>query len=269
MGEKGRPHAAIHAHTYVVATNEHLTDDLWRIVIEAPELAATIAPGQFVELTVPGDATRLVPTPVSFSAADADAGTIEIVYAVVGPDTERLSRMQPGASAQVVGPCGGRGWWVPKGCERALVVAGGVGAPPVVAAAGMLRAAGVEVDAVLGSQRSSRLWGEDRLRAMGVGEVVITTDDGSAGICGNAADGMRELLARGGYDVVMTCGPQVMMAAVARLAAEHDMLCEASLERMMTCGIGACNTCNVDLVGGGVAGACTDGPVFDAREVVW
>lgn len=148
-------------------------------------------------------------------------------------------------------------------------MAGGVGAPPVIAAARMLAQAGLPFDVVLGAQSADRLWGPDQARALGAGEVLVTTDDGSAGIRGFTTAGMEELVGRHGYDLVMTCGPTPMMAGVARLAADMGMACQASLEKLMGCGFGACNCCNVAMVQGGYKSCCTDGPVFDASEVAW
>ena len=80
---------------------------------------------------------------------------------------------------------------------------------------------------------------------------------------------MEDLLAQRDYDLVVTCGPSVMMAGVARLAEGAHVACQASLERMMTCGFGACSTCNVAMRAGGYKSCCMDGPVFDAEEVAW
>ena len=148
-------------------------------------------------------------------------------------------------------------------------MAGGIGAPPVVSCARALVAAGRTVDVVLGARSAGSLWGEADARAAGADEVLVTTDDGSAGIHGLVTVAMDELMAKHDYDLVCTCGPNVMMAAVARVCEDAGISCQASLERMMTCGFGACNTCNVAMRAGGYKACCTDGPVFDAREVLW
>ena len=94
-----------------------------------------------------------------------------------------------------------------------------------------------------------------------------TCDDGSLGTHDFCTDPAAELLGEGGYDYVASCGPAVMMKKVAAAAAEAGAYCEVSLERMMSCGFGACNTCNVETVDG-MKGACMCGPVFDASKVV-
>jgi dihydroorotate dehydrogenase electron transfer subunit len=262
-----QPSSKVHLYDFEVASNDAVGEKVCRLVMRSPELASELRPGQFMNVAVPGDASHIVRLPFSFASTDPDAGTVELIYAVVGEGTRRLSEMPVGSKSTVVGPCG-NGWDVKPG-GRALAVAGGVGAPPVVAAARALAAAGREVDVVLGAQTKSRLWGEDDARALGAGEVVVTTDDGSYGMRGFTTQAMEALLARHEYDLVVTCGPAVMMAGVARLAEGAGVACQASLERMMTCGFGACSTCNVAMRAGGYKSCCMDGPVFDASEVAW
>jgi len=190
----------------------------------------------------------------------------------VGEGTGRLSQMSAGDCSTLLGPCG-NGWWLPKAAGRALLVAGGIGLPPVLAAAKMLSDAGVDFDLVVGARTGSMLLQDDVDEARELvgdsGRVLVCTDDGTSGTRGFTTDLMKSLLQERSYAQVYTCGPTVMMAGVARLAAEEDISCQASLERMMGCGFGACSCCNVPLVSGGYALCCTDGPVFDAREVVW
>lgn len=260
--------ARVTLHEVEVVSNEAVADSLWRVTLSSPSLAAALEPGQFVDLAVPGDASQILRLPLSFSRADAGAGTVEIVYAVVGDGTRRLSGMAPGARTTAVGPCGNP-WVVPAGCRRACVVAGGVGVTPIVACAGLLASSGVAFDAVVGAQTASRLWGAEELSALGAGRVELTTDDGTAGRRGFATDALADLLAEGAYDAVFTCGPEVMMAGVARICREAGVACRVSMERMMCCGFGACGTCNVAMADGTYKSCCKDGPVFDAEEVAW
>ena len=111
-------------HECTVVKNEPIAQDIFALRIASPELARMLEPGQFVDIAVPGNAMSLLRIPLSFAEADAEAGTIDIWYAVVGDGTERLSRMEPGATTTVLGP-GGHGWTIPEGCRRALLVAGG------------------------------------------------------------------------------------------------------------------------------------------------
>ena len=261
------PTSKVHEYTLTVVSNEPCAQGLYRAVVSSPELAAALRPGQFVNIRVPR-AAQILRVPLSFASADAKAGTIELVYATVGDATRALARMAPGESAPVLGPSG-NAWPVEAGQGRSIVVAGGVGIAPVVACARELACQGIPFDAVVGAQTAERLWGADVLADLVACRVAVTTYDGSAGTRGFATYALRALLARGGYERVYTCGPQVMMAGVARLCHEAGVACLVSMERMMSCAFGACGTCNVSMAAGGYKSCCMDGPVFDAEEVAW
>lgn len=253
-------------HDFEVVSNEKIADGVFSLVISAPRLAAALKPGQFVNVRVPGNAFELLRIPLSYASADAQAGTVEIWYAVVGNATRRMSAWTPGVTGDLLGP-GGRGWSVPADARRVLVVGGGIGVPPVLCLARQLAAAGVEVDACVGAACAEKLVGVAEFEALGCGRVCVATDDGSVGTCGFCTEPASELLASDGYDYVATCGPGPMMKRVAEAAGRAGVFCEASLERMMSCGFGACSTCNVETVDG-MQGACMCGPVFDASKVV-
>lgn len=257
----------VREHTFTVTENEPVGDGIWRMVFRAPELAGSLEPGQFMNFLVPG-AKQILRVPLSYASADAGAGTVEVVYAVVGDATRCLTQMAAGESSSVLGPSG-NGWRVREGQSRSVVVGGGVGAPPAVAAAGLLAAHGIAFDGILGAQTASKLWGVERLGELGAGKAVATTDDGTAGVKGFTTDALLELLSAGGYDTVYTCGPQVMMRGVAQICREAGVECQVSMERMMSCAFGACNTCNVSMADGTYKSCCMNGPVFDAKEVAW
>ena len=271
-------HSTIDQHGFAVVSNEPAAEGIWRMVMSS-DVAKLIEPGQFVNLSVPGDGSHILRIPLSFKCADAEAGTLELLYAVVGEGTRRLSQMRPGDASTLVGPCG-KGWRLPATKGRALLVAGGIGLPPVLAAARMLADAGVGFDVVVGARTQAMHVHPDSDEVVGYGPddlerlVVHTTDDGTTptgepGLGRYATDGMAELLGQRDYVQVYTCGPTIMMAGVARLAAERGIACQVSMERMMGCGFGACACCNVALAAGGYALCCQDGPVFDASEVAW
>lgn len=257
----------VREHDFTVVENAPAASGLMRLVIKAPALAAALEPGQFMNFLVPG-AKQILRVPLSFAHADAEAGTVEVVYATVGDATRALAKMAPGEESRVLGPSG-NGWRVEGGQGRSIVIGGGVGAPPAVAAARLLAANGVAFDAVLGAQTADKLWGEKDLLGLGAGQVLVTTDDGTAGIKGFTTTALSQLLEKGEYDTVYTCGPQVMMAGIARICAEAGVKCQVSMERMMSCAFGACNTCNVSMADGTYKSCCMYGPVFDAKEVAW
>lgn len=256
---------------FEVRDNAKVAEGTWRLVLATDhDLVARLEPGMFVNVKPARDSSRVIRIPLSFARADARDDTVEIVYAVVGIGTERLSEMRPGSRSTLVGPLG-HGWRLPASSGRALLVAGGVGLPPVMAAAEMLSREGIGSDVVVGAKSGTRLWREGLERLRGIGCTVhVATDDGSEGTHGFTTDVASALLEQGhAYGSAFTCGPTPMMAGVARLCHEAHVPCQASLERMMTCGFGACSTCNVALAAGGYASCCMDGPVFDAEEVAW
>ena len=173
-------------HDFEVVSNQEIADGIFSLVISAPKLASALKPGQFVNIAVPGDASSLLRVPLSFYRADAQDGTVELWYAVVGDDTRRLSQMAPGSTSNLLGP-GGRGWHVPEGTRKALLVAGGIGVPPVLCLAGKLAEQGVAVDVCLGFGTASKAVGIDEFRAL-CDTVNVCTDDGSLGTHGFCTD---------------------------------------------------------------------------------
>lgn len=258
---------------FVVRSNEQVADGVFRMTFESG-VALELAAGEFMDFAVPGNPAQVLRVPISFSHAEAASKTVQIEYAVVGDGTRRLSKMAPGDASTLVGPCG-HGWCLPAKSGRALLVSGGIGIPPIVAASEMLSDAGIAFDAILGAQTADKVVAcdVDAVRAAGSGDadcrVVVATDDGSLGYHGFTTGAMEELLSERSYGSAYTCGPTPMMAGVSRLAAGAGIACQASLERMMGCGFGACSCCNVAMADGSTRLCCMDGPVFDAEEVAW
>lgn len=253
---------------FTIVSNSLVAEDTYKAILSASGLADVLEPGQFVNVRVPGDSTHILRIPLSFSHADCAHETLELIYATVGEGTRRLACMQPGERSNLVAPCG-KPWRISETSTRAVLVSGGVGITPLIAAARVLAEKNIAFDACIGAQTGSRLYGKDELLALGAKDVIETTDDGSRGVKGLVIDALSEPLSQGVWDAVYTCGPEPMMRSVARLVHTHNVSCQVSMERMMSCAFGACNTCNVALARGGYASACMDGPIFDAEEVAW
>lgn len=247
--------------------NTRLADNLWDMVLAAPQIAAAILPGQFVHLRVPGMDGHILRRPFSVYAADGQAGTLRILYQVVGKGSAHMTTLQPGCGTDVMGPMGSS-WKLPERGDRVLFVAGGVGAAPLLMFGRQVREAGLNLDVCMGAQTESALVMRPHYTQLLGSEPFCSTDDGSYGHPGFVTALAGKLIDSYDYDLVCCCGPQPLMRAVAAMAKEADVPCQVSLEKRMACGIGACLSCVVDTKHGKLR-SCVDGPVFDARKVVW
>lgn len=248
-----------------VLSNQRVAPGVGLIVLQAPRCAELVLPGQFVHLRVATGADIILRRPFSIHRAYDDR--IEILYQILGEGTLRLAEKEPGdTSMDLVGPLG-HGWHAPEGTAHVLFVTGGLGAAPLGMFAERLAEKGVAVVVAMGAPTVERLVGRGLYERV-ARRVLTSTDDGSCGTSGFCTALSERLLAEEDFDLVCTCGPEPMQRIVARQAAEADVPCQVSLERLMACGIGACLSCVVPTIHG-QRRACVNGPVFDAHEVIW
>lgn len=265
--------------------HERLATDTYRLRLECPQLARRITPGQFVMLRAAGLNDPLLGRPLALydtilDEAGAPRG-IEVVYFVLGKLTSLLAKRGDLGAVELWGPLGNG---FPAADGRPLIlVAGGIGQTPFPALArealGLRqygdppRAAEIAPHVTLcyGARRVDLLAGFDDFRELGI-DVRVSTDDGSAGRRGFVTELLREALGERPEARVLCCGPEPMMAAVARLCAERGAPCLLSLETPMACGIGICFSCVArvrDEQGGwDYRRTCVEGPVFDAASVL-
>jgi dihydroorotate dehydrogenase electron transfer subunit len=234
--------APITAHRQVAA-------GMFVIGLRAPEIAATARAGQFVNLGwSPGPLLRR-----PFSIYGARGEDIEVVLKSVGSGTAQLLAMEAGARLSCLGPLG-RGFDLSGAAGSVALVSGGLGVAPMPLAARDARAAGMRVTWVHGARTASELCSETD-----GDEVVWATDDGSRGLRGNAVSATPDA------DLVLACGPNRMLAAVA----ERWPDAQVAVETYMGCGTGVCLGCAVPLRRGGYDRACKEGPVYLAAAVDW
>lgn len=256
-----------------ILKNECVGPNLYLMVLASPAIAATIEPGQFVHMKVPGMEAHILRRPFSVYARDAAAGTLDILYQAVGFGSTHMVELQTESqSVELIGPVG-RTWQPPEQAARALLVGGGVGAAPLFMLCESLVAAGVRTDVVLGAQTEAALTCRARYEDLLEQPPCCATDDGSFGREGFCTSLVQEALDQARethdpYDYLAVCGPEPLMKIVSGMAADAGVACEVSMEKRMACGVGACLSCVVDTVDGKKR-ACVDGPVFDARKVVW
>ena len=260
-----------------LVSNGQVGPRLHLMVLEAPAIARSIQPGQFVHMKVPGAESHVLRRPFSVYARDEEAGTIDILYQEVGSLTRFMPTLDKGVF-ELIGPVGNT-WAGPalrdgKACAHPLLVGGGVGAAPLFMLAEALHAAGCPVDVVLGAQTRDALVTRERYAELLGCEPSCATDDGSYGRAGFCTSLVEERLAQGcladgePYDYLAVCGPEPLMKIVAAMGEAAGVRAEVSMEKRMACGVGACLSCVVDTKAGKKR-SCVDGPVFDAQEVVW
>jgi len=209
-------------------------------------------PGQFVMLWIPGDDEL----PMSLSYTDGPSKGVTVK--AMGGTSRGILALRRGATVGVRGPYGHAFDLSPR---RILIVAGGSGAAVLAPAAELAARRGGQIAVALGATTRAELLFADRFRAMGA-EVVVATDDGSAGERGFVTGPAARLLGERRFDAVWTCGPEVMMVKVAESARGRGVPTVCSVERHMKCALGMCDACAL-----GPYHVCTDGPVFDAEKL--
>jgi dihydroorotate dehydrogenase electron transfer subunit len=303
----------------IVTENRPMGPGYYRLALEfsgeAAEIIAGFMPGQFVEIDITSTAMPdpavipahlkdamsrqiLLRRPFSICAlhTEENRSTIDIIYAAIGPATLRLTTCKPGEILQVMGPLG-QGFWMPEDKTNALMVAGGVGAPPIQHLATNLAQHGVcpNLTVFTGARSLDNLpfeWQKadgtvilteltDLPTAI---EVHLATDDGSYGHHGLVTAPLLEWLKQ--HDtpkdqmILYACGPEPMLKAVAQIAIEQGIDSQISMERRMACGINLCQGCAVELKPACACQrdnpentvykmCCQDGPVFEGNDIVF
>ena len=251
----------------IVCAQDRLTSSIYRLSLKAPHIAAHAKPGQFVMVAcTDGYYDPLLRRPFSIHQATAD-GTVQLLYKVVGRGTQLLSSVLPGQKLSLVGPLG-RGFHLQKDTPTCLV-GGGIGIAPLLFLASRLLTVDPEarVVALLGAATAREVdILAEAFRHQGC-EVRLATDDGSLGHHGFVSELVAAYLPLKAKFYV--CGPEAMMAAVARQCLAADCACEVSLESHMACGLGACLGCTIHGADGAYRHVCKHGPVMAAQEVAW
>ena len=236
---------------FEIQSNIPLTKDVYRLVLSGDTSAVT-APGQFVEIAIPGKFLR---RPISVS--DWDAEHLTLIYRVVGQGTQQMSAMVPGAKLDLLTGLG-NGYDLTCCGEHPVLIGGGVGVPPLYALCRQLLEAGKEPQVILGFNKKEEIFLEDAFRNLGA-ETHIATADGSVGTKGFVTDVLSKL----DYSYFYACGPLPMFRAIEKIAASGG---QYSMEERMGCGFGACMGCSIQ-TRSGAKRVCKDGPVFRREEV--
>lgn len=245
----------------VIIRQEEIATDIYSMWLHTDKIAQEAQAGQFIGVYC-RDGSRLLPRPISICEIDKEDQAVRIVYRIAGKGTDEFSYMRTGMPLYVIGPLGNG---FPKKQEKAFLIGGGIGIPPMLQLAKDLDC---EKEIILGYQNRQVFLSE---KFELYGPVHIATEDGSVGAKGNVLDAVAKKQLKA--DIIYACGPMPMLKALKTYAKEQGMECWISLEERMACGVGACLGCVCRSVKKDEhthvknKRICTEGPVFDAEEV--
>ena len=251
---------------YRIVNKKSLNPTVTMMDIDAPLVAKKAEAGQFIILRVDEEGERI---PLTVAGYDREAGTVKIIFQVVGATTEKLNHKNEGEYiSDFAGPLG-----LPThldGLNDVCIVGGGVGCAIALPVAQALKARGAKVTSIIGFRNSDLVILEDEFRAAS-DEVVVMTDDGSYGRQGNVCVPLNEMFADGRkFDKVITIGPLIMMKFVVEATRPTAIPCDVSMNPIMIDGTGMCGGCRLTLNVDGkkvTKFACVDGPDFNGYEV--
>ena len=256
--------------TVQIVSNERNTDSYFRLVLHAPEIAPLVQPGQFAHVRIPPLKDALLRRP--FSIFQVEGGTFSILYKTIGKGTEALARMRAGEEVSVIAPLG-HGFTVPKrGGETPLLVAGGYGMAAMYLLAQRSPQKGI---VFVGGRKRVDILCEKEFAALGW-DVRVTTEDGSHGEKGLVTQPLMTEIRNQKSEIrnykLFACGPTGLLKAVGKIAEDFNVPAELSMDEHMCCGVGVCLTCVIPVKNGDsweYQRTCTEGPVFDSREILW
>ena len=247
-----------------VVAVEHLNSRYILLRLTDDQPLPDMKPGQFVEVRIDHSPTTFLRRPISINFVDRKANELWLLVATVGDGTRSLAELKAGDWVNCLLPLG-NGFTQPTSKdEKILLVGGGVGVAPLLFFGKLIKDFGAEVSFLLGARSAKDLLELDNFKAFG--RVFITTEDGSLGEKGLVTN--HSILSKESFTRISMCGPTPMMKAMARLAKKLGAPCEASLENMMACGLGACLCCVEKTIEGNLR-VCQDGPVFDVNKLLW
>lgn len=247
---------------YTILEKEPLNKTVTKMVVLAPLVARKAEPGQFIILRAKADSERI---PLTIADFDREAGSITVIYQIVGAGTMELDTLNQGDSIQdFVGPLGTQSHT--EGLNKVCVVGGGVGCAIAYPVAKKLHSQGATVHCIAGFRNQDLVILENEMNA--ISDVLrIMTDDGSYGEKGLVTHALEELIAEGNvYDEVIAIGPMVMMKFICKVTEKYGIKTMVSMNAIMVDGTGMCGGCRL-AVGGETKFACVDGPDFDGHLV--
>jgi dihydroorotate dehydrogenase electron transfer subunit len=242
-----------------------------QILLNVGEIVRHCRPGNFIAISVGSEDSALILRRAFAISRVSERGTLELIVAPLGGGSRWLCAQMENASLDIVAPLG-TPFGIPTAPVQALLIGGGYGSAPLFGLAEVLRSRGCRVDMILGASTASKIYAPLEGKRS-VNSLKIFTEDGSTGTLGQVTDTLAQLIAQGQVDVVYSCGPMGMLAAISAITKDSDVVHQCAVEESMACGIGVCMTCvlPIQMDNGSVAmlRSCIDGPVMDGSRVQW
>jgi len=247
-----------------ILENKKVNTEYFKLIFSSKKLSEKVSPGQFLNVQIENHQGLLLRRP--FSYYRVNGSKIEILYEILGRGTALLAEKRRGHTLKVLGPLGRPFTQKLKG-KRRILVAGGVGVPPLVFLAETIRDSHPPL-LLIGCKSKTEVLPKQELSKI-KGEVRYATNDGSYGKKGFVTVLLHDILKKENPKLlfIQTCGPNVMMDAVMKIAKEFGVEGEASIDERMACGVGACLGCVVETEEG-FKTSCVEGPVFSFAELV-
>lgn len=247
-----------------VVSNEKLGDKHILVKLTSSSPLPEMRPGQFAEVRVDNSPTTFLRRPISIHFVDRSKNELWLLIQLVGDGTRKLATLVAGDKLNLVLPLG-NGFSDPNDNQKSLLlVGGGVGVAPLLELGNYLKQKGFQPTFLLGARSGKDLLQMEHYER--VGRVLVTTEDGTLGEKGFVTN--HSALTKEKFDKIYSCGPTPMMKAVAAFAAKNGIDCEVSLENKMACGLGACLCCVTETKVGHKC-VCSDGPVFNIKDLTW
>lgn len=244
--------------------NNRVTSDFVILDLQHPDNLPEIQPGQFVQIKVEERPDVYLRRPISVHDVDQEKGILRLLVQEVGEGTRWMGQLNPGEKINLIYPLGNSFKYTAN--DRVLLVGGGCGIAPLLFLGKELKKAGIQPRFLIGARTAATLVDLTEYRA--IGDVYITTEDGSEGVKGFVIHHPVMKTETPDFNIIYTCGPEPMMKVIAKYANHHNLSCQVSLENSMACGIGACLCC-VTATQSGNKCTCIEGPVFDSKELKW
>ena len=254
-----------------VISNELVAENHYLLRCSCPKIAAGALPGQFIHVLISQGSGLLLRRPFTIYTVEGDE--ITMLYQLIGEGTNVLSSLKQGDSIRVLGPLGNT-FEISPVPDPAIIVGGGAGIASLMLLAIALRKQDVRALGLVGSMNSERLLSVEDLKAIGV-ETHIATDDGSVGHHGFVTELLMRILDTYQMQnpIIYACGPDGMLRAVTRIALDYRISTQLAMENRMGCALGVCLgcVCKVQMSGGEFEyqRVCTEGPVFNAEDIIW